>query len=303
MMNEAETLSGKEHQKERAPLVSLAFFRHEERAPFDADGYSREAALTPNGREKAIRTGGSPSEDAMNRSLAIASPVWRAQQTALLRAFGDKAEEYSSNDPAVYSGQRTGGNKRREAYRLLVDTRLDYQTESGVEGSNDEYLKQLGKALKEGNLFRWAVYESDACAKRFGDTASSTFSRLASGIAAIILKYGHISENLASRGDFPREAEDAKKFQIFRFAGTHQVVAESFLAKVIQKTDGDDALGRFVAALDNTGGFSFGEGFAVIIGREGNRVFVHIDYESGDKSFHFSKDVDLSVIRNIYEEH
>lgn len=283
------------HDKEREPRYSskieLYFFRHAEAE----DNYSKGDAprsLTEKGRSDA-KSKARPEN--IKQSVAFGSPRVRTQETAALFMAGAQDEITGRESLEELKGKIN--KEQRIGSRVAVDKNLDF-----VLDITEPYSQKILQAIKEGELLRFLIDESDVVAKQFG-VKSGTFSQLSASVAKIIAKY----IGIAPRWDnIIHEHQRDYSPELKRFLGTHQGVQESFLAKIIELMDGKEARDRFVRLLDNQG-FDYNEGFdCEIIVDEGGKLLVRIKFNKMDKEenklFVFDKPIPIELIENIAQQ-
>lgn len=142
------------------------------------------------------------------------------------------------------------------------------------------------------------VHESDALAKKTGDTTSCTYSSMAAGIARAIFH----SYEIASRGATVLEQSENPKNELNdfeRILATHGTLQESFLLKVIEKMKGAGARDELLQLLGGTW-FDFNEGFDVTLLKVHGEEQIRLTYKKGD--YTFDEIVPVSVIEEIIEE-
>lgn len=283
---------------EQTSKIALRFFRHSIKEN-DKTKTDPEIALTPAGRALAKNQASSATN--MAQAVAFGSPRIRTQETAGLVMAGGRGDITGSE---TLEELRTKLNAE-----LHADADVEYGTKIGVSDLLDfvvddttEFGKIFFDAYREGRYLQFIVQDSDQKAVELHDKTNDTYSRMASRIATLVQKYVAIAPR------FDALVADPKKTYadtMERFLGTHQGVAESFLAKVIEKTKGIAERDRFVVALGNTG-FGFTEGFGVDIQtfKDGKRT-IHLSFkkensEGGD--FVFDEDVPMEVVDTIVAE-
>ncbi|MFH1253255.1 MAG: hypothetical protein V1664_02895 [Candidatus Uhrbacteria bacterium] len=278
----AEQPRNTETSRETEPKIVLHFFRHSEKEK--ALGRPDERVpITPCGRHLA-----KDKAEATNfsQAVAFASPRDRAKHTALLRMIGGHDEI-------------TGEEELEE---LLKKTELPVGSKIAVDKSLDfNYDSRLGVIIEEayerGEHLKFLIEQSDTLAANFKDETTSTYQRNAAKIAKKILRYAKI----LPRWKQILEDDSTKKYSdtLERFFGSHQGVTESFLAKVIEMTEGADRRDEFVAALGNQG-FDYVEGFNVEINQ--NEPIIHLSYsrpQPGGDSFVFNQALTRSQLESI----
>lgn len=198
------------------------------------------------------------------------------------------------------------GNESLEELEEKLDKELFKGSKMGIERRLDfnvdlstDYGKQAHEAFKRGEYLKFLVEQSDALAESLQDADAGTYSRTAGRVAEIVKKY----MDIAPRWDKLAQDESKKyKDSLKRFLGTHQGIAESFLAKLIEQTKGKEERDRFVVALNNQG-FDFVEGFDVEIDTmSGKEQQVRVSYKKekdGKVLFEYNEIVPKEIIDNL----
>jgi len=290
---ENPTEKGKEEEpQEFSSKVSLEFFRHDEKEKTKSDQPDQEVALTEKGRKHARSL--SKTED-ISQAVAFGSPFRRAKETAAY-VMGGEAMSLT-------------GNESLEDLKKIIDTELKVGTKISADprlGFNIDketpYGREANAAFGRGEWLKFLVEKSDQMAGECGDNKSSTYSRMATDIAKIVEKYLTIAPRFDSL-----VREKGYNEELKRFFGSHLGVLESFLAKVIEKTKGEEELDHFVKTLKNQG-FGFSEGFKIDIEnpQEDKEPVVKISYEkkgeNPEDSFEFDEKIDPSILQEIIKE-
>ncbi|TSC64782.1 MAG: hypothetical protein G01um101493_13, partial [Microgenomates group bacterium Gr01-1014_93] len=172
--------------------------------------------------------------------------------------------------------------------------RLDLRGEPGT-----AFEQKADEAFDTTGYLKFLVEESDDVAEQLGDEHAETYSRMAARVGEIVGKY----IAMAPRWDaLVRDVSKQYTGTLKRFFSTSQGVAESFLAKVIEKTEGIDARNAFVEALDNQG-FEFAEGYNIQIQHKSDNIVVlQISFhkeEGGQVLFDYKQIVPLNVVEDI----
>ena len=282
----AEQYKAPESIEEVSSQIDLRFFRHDEKEN-DKSKSDEEIRLTPAGREHAKAQA---EEVNLAQSVAFGSPRKRTQETAGLVMAG--AQDEITGKESLEDLKEKIDSEVGYGSKINVDQRLNF-----ILDANNEYVKQATEAFKAGELIKFLVEKSDQLAKETGDDRSSTYSSMAASIAQIIKKY----MGVAPRWD-ELVKDESKKYEskLERFFGTHQSIQESFLAKVLELTKGEEARNEFIQVVKNKG-FDYAEGFEVEILTKNGSVepVVHIKYKKGD--FEIDEDVSIELINQIAE--
>ena len=268
--------------------IDLRFFRHAEKES-DKSKSDEEIELTETGRNQAIEK----SEDTdMYQSVAFGSPRKRTQQTAGF-VMGGQLEEITGNESLVELREKLSKDLQIGS-KIGADKRLDFNLDPSTKFGN-----KLMEAFKRGEYLKFLIEQSDELAESLQDIDGETYDRAASRIAEIIKKYLTIAKRWDELvQDEKKDYEDTLK----RFMGTHQGVAESFLAKIIEKTKGKSERDLFVSILNNQG-FDYAEGFGVKIETiDGNDQQVRISFKKekdGEVVFAYNEIVSKEILDSL----
>lgn len=280
-----ESIESKENVTSK---IDLRFFRHADKES-NKEKTDEEIELTEKGRKQAVEK----SEDGnILQSVAFGSPRKRTQQTAGL-VMGGSLDEITGNETIDELREKLD-KELKVGSKIGVDRRLDFN----VDFSTDFGKKAL-EAAKNGKWLKFLVEESDKIAEEFQDGGIETYSTYASRIAEVVKKYLAIAERWDELAqDESKNYEDTLK----RFFGTHQGVAESFLAKIIEQTKGKGERDVFISALNNQG-FDFVEGFEVEIDTiDGQEQKIRISFKKekdGEVLYEYSEIVPSEIIDNM----
>lgn len=275
-------------------VIELRFFRHsiKETDPSKSD---KDIELTSYGKEYAKSQ--SENDTNIQQSVAFGSPRKRTQETAMFVMSGQENE--ISGNKNFDELKDTLNKDLKVGSKIGVDENLDFK-----EDQNSEYYKELISSISKGEYLKYLVEQSDKRAEELGDDHSATYTRQAQQVARIIKKYGTI---LPRWTELVTENPDKYTKLLERFMGTHQGVAESFLAKLMEAYSSDTELrDKFVASLDNKG-FDFVEGFKIYLADTNKpypRIMVeykHTDPKDPSKNFEFSQEVNYGMINEILD--
>lgn len=248
--------------------------------------------MTEKGKQQAA----AKSEDKdISQSVAFGSSRRRTQQTAGL-VMGGSLDEITG-DETLEELKRKLDKELKIGSKIAVDHRLDFS----VNFSTDFGKREL-EAFNKKQLLKFLVEESDSLASELEDVRADTYSVFASRVAEIVKKY------LSIAGRWDKLVQDESKNYkdtLRRLFGTHQGVAESFLAKIIEQTRGKSERDVFVSALGNQG-FDFAEGFRIqidTIDGQGQKLRISFKKEKeGEKVYEYDEIVPREVIDNLVLE-
>jgi len=285
--NKIEGSKEEESQEEYTSKVSLEFFRHDEKSKAEPGQPDEEVKLTEKGRKHARSL--SETKD-ISQAVAFGSQFRRARETAAQIMAGESRE--------------LTGNETLEEAKKIIDAELKYGTKVGTDprlgfmiDTETQYGKDALAAFKKGEWMTFLTEKSDDLAKETADKNSSTYSRMAAGVAGIVDKY----LTVAPRFDSLVEKKGYEK-ELKRFFGSHQGVLESFLGKLIEKTKGKEDLKKFVSAVKNQG-FDYAEGFKMDIEMQNGEPRLKVFYKKNEENpFEFNEEIDPSIIKDIIKE-
>lgn len=251
--------------------IRLEFFRHDAKMKESSAGARPNDAtvrLTSEGRRHATEVG-KVKEPESEVSIAYASPRDRALETALRHMLAN--EDRLTDDSSL------------EDIRTLIEAEVGYgqkhitteKLDFGMDGNQEFHDVAYDHYLIKKDFLPWLRSDSDSLAKKLHDTESTTYSRMAGNVAELVKKYVQILPRWQSI-----VASDPTTYQKFnnelqRHFGSHQGVTESFLMKVIEKTEGREGVDNFINSLGSKNGFDFSEGFSVqVMGEDDLQLLV-----------------------------
>ncbi len=318
MKNDIESAPVNPEKMEKEARIVLHFLRHGEKES-GVEGADAGARLTSTGRIQSREIAIERENVTKNslpvgkQSLAYGSPRIRARETAGWAMAGNAYDLLSGDETfyellATIDAEVEPSKDKRFGSKIRTDRRLDFKMDRSTELGNmeeDEYGKK--------RLLKFVVEDSDRIAKELGDKETSTYSKMASGIAEIIEKYAKVADRWHELvNDEKKEYEETMD----RFLGTHQSVPESFLAKLIEKTKGVAERDKLVSVLNNQG-FGFAEGFDVeVIKRtKDEKPSIRVKYEKTQRKkdegeimpreevvYTFDEVVPIEIIEEIIKE-
>lgn len=257
--------------------VILEIMRHgkREKHPDPLLDGGPELKLTPEGRAQTDERG-KELDPQIEVSLGWGSPRVRSQETAYRVMLAD--ENLNPNETLGKIEERIDKELQGVGKKMIEDERLNFHASGpiGVDGKS---------AYHEGRYMDWVINDSDKSAIEKHDTESSTFTRMAGNVASIVQRYTKIGSNfnrIASKTDKYEESGN----QLERYLGTHQGIAESFVAKVLGKVKGEKIKDEFVASVAS--GFDETEGVHIEIINKGDEQHILMRYtikdpENGDR--------------------
>ena len=253
--------------------VVLHCIRHsiKEKTPEKDD---KDVQITPEGRALAAEKFENPLD--MRYAHVVGSPRVRTHETAATAATQD----------AATSPEDLGVGKVR------INEKLDFVI------NDTRYGNSFNEAYLAGKALSFLVHESDALARESGDTASSTYSRMAANVANII----HRNYDAASRGASVLEKSvnpDNEKHDFERILATHGTIQECFLLKVVEKLKGVAERDQLLKVAGNNG-FGYVEGFDATFVKTNGEVVMRITYKKGD--YTLDEIVPMAVIEEIQQE-
>lgn len=288
----------KEHEPKPTTRVVLEIMRHGKRekgATPQADA-NPDLRLTQAGREQATAKG-EALDPQTEVALGWGSSRTRAQETAYRTMLAN--EDILPTDTFEQIEEKIA-QELPYGKKMIVDDRLGFGDGGPIEAA-------LMKAFTEKRFLPWVVSESDREAIAAGDTVSPTLTRNAGNIAEIVRRYATVGNNfekLVAQDDTEKYAATGNRLE--RYLGTHQGIAESFLAKVLELTKGEEARDEFVRSVGT--GFGETEGVRVeIVNQEGNQEIIMTytlkDAENGDhqESVRFTADLLDQIIAQKQE--
>ncbi len=270
--NELQSLSENKAEKTPATKVVIELFRHSLKEN-DSNRPNSELLLTPEGRELA-RSHGENLRPYSDRAVAGASPMDRAAETAMLTMLADEVEIETADSLATM--EEKVSEYLPVGKKLYRDERLGFALGKG--GTGEEGMK----AFKEGRYLNWLVKDSDHQAIAEKDLVTTTYLRQAGNIAELFERYQAVGDNFHRlAGDKDKREQYGEKLE--RYLVSHQGVAESFVAKVIEIQEGLAARDQFASSLGNGWAETKGIHIEIINDEHGQRSFISYDDADGKK--------------------
>lgn len=250
--------------------IRLEFLRHDQREPATKEQGDGDSLLTREGRRHAKEIGQIKSPNP-NIGLVYGSPRVRAQETAMRQLFA--GEEWLDESTSAPEMNKRIGSQLSYGKKVVVSDKLDFRT-----NVNPKFAEIYGKHYSvTKDTVPFLYYESDRLVRELKDAGDYSYTRLAANVADMIKKYikvlpqwKKILENNSEKYKGVNELQ--------RFLGTHSTVCESFLLKIIEKTEGGDAAKKFIDDLPDKNGIDFSDGISVVIVLKDEAVVVRVSF-------------------------
>ena len=298
-----ENFESAENKKEREKYTSeikLFFFRHGEKDK-EKRALDSEIKISPDGKIKAIEKGKEINPEQSIATVAFGSSKKRTAETASLVASGSNPEitgEETLEELTLKLDKELTGVGSKSGTDKRLDFSLDEESEFGK--ISQSHMKGIEKGGSRDYL-KFLVEESDELAEELGDKSGPTYLRMTSNIAGIVNKYLTIAPrwDKIAKNNKDEYADALMK----RFLSSHTGVLESFLAKIIEKTRGEEEVRKFIEAV-NDQGFDKLEGFNVeILSKDSGDADICIYYkkegEQEETVFEFNEIVSPKIIRDL----
>ncbi|MFA5954481.1 MAG: hypothetical protein WC817_03045 [Patescibacteria group bacterium] len=271
--------------------IRLEFFRHDDK---ESEAGDPSVRLSQRGRVHATEAGLTKNAHA-EVALAYGSLKDRTAETALRHALARREEiqpTHSLEDIQRIVDQELNVGKKG---KKLIKNRVLPQLNLNNRGTA-QYRQQWLQHYKESkDALRFVYHDSDRLAQELNDKKSTSYSRAAGNVAELIQKY---------IGILPRWQEIVKqnpdKYKRFRdelqrFFCSHHAVLEPFLMKVIERTEGEEGVEKFIESLPNKNGFGLSEGYSVTITGHDGQPTVTLKY--GDKEWVIPTEMVNEIVR------
>jgi len=270
--NELQGLSENKAEKTPSTKVVVELFRHSLKEN-DPSRPNSELLLTPEGRELA-RSHGENLRPYSDRAVAGASPMDRAAETAMLTMLADEMEIETADSLETMEGKVS--QHLAVGKKLYRDERLGFALGKGKAGEEGM------KAFKEGRYLNWLVKDSDHQAMAEKDLVTTTYLRQAGNIAELLERYQAVGNSFHRLvGDKDKREQYGEKLE--RYLVSHQGVAESFVAKVIEIQEGLAARDQLTSSLGNGWAETKGIHIEIINDEHGQRSFINYEDANGEK--------------------
>ena len=276
-----------EHEAAPEVLVRLHFNRHFEKGQLP-EGATDDRRIPLSAQGKLNAKESASHEVDLSRSRAIGSPRERAPHTAALLMAGKYPEIDATED--LDELERKVREISGTMALVRIDERLDF-----IDDPEAPLGRMLNDAYARKQYFKAILHESDQIARAQGSEYESTYSHKAARFAELILHYLDATARLSTT----KKWSDRKKFE--RFLGTHQGLSESFLAKLVEVTQGVDAREAFAREIGDEG-FDYGEGFDVEIGQRGDEQVASVIYTNRCDGKTSRIPIDSGILRTIIGE-
>lgn len=288
---EHESQFNPEQEKLVKTRVILEFMRHGNKEK-DPNKDDNDIRLSEKGREQTTAKG-RKIQPQLEVSVGRGSPRKRAQETALRVMLGN--ETGLRSDASFEEMNILVGSELKVGKKVTEDQRLNFV-------SKGELGDEMEKAYIEKRYLKYIIEESDNRARQLGDTITSTYTRQAGNVAELVARYMKVGENF---NKIISQSDAYEKFgnQLERYLGTHQGVVESFVAKVLERTQGVELRNKLVQSLG--AGFQETQGIHMEIANKGEEQNIFFRYEIPDeKGEMIEQDIEISpqLIQDIIEE-
>jgi hypothetical protein len=242
------------------PKIRLEFFRHDEKGKANtsgdrtADEYVR---LTDQGRAHSTEIGKTKNPHP-EVAVAFGSPRERSVETSMRQMLANEdsitPETSLEEIRAMVNRQLKVGKKDKAITELNFD--LD---------SNKQFHDIVFQHyLESKDALAFLYHDSDNLVKQLNDTTSTSYSRAAARFGEIVKKYLGILPRWKEITKENPERYISANNQMERYFGSHALTVELFLMKVMEKSQGPQAVEEFIKGPKKNG-FSYSEGYTVTI--------------------------------------
>lgn len=271
------------HEKKEGltPQMRLVFVRHDAHSNTKPDEKSR---LTLDGRKHAQGVGRAANPIPEMGSM-IVSPRERTLDTAAREFYSE--EKWLSEDVELEEIMEHIPHWKKPK----ISEFLNYKTDA-----NEKYKEAFYEHFKKDAL-SFLVNESDDMVKELGDLEDHSYSRFAANLAELI-KW-HVEEKFPQWERIYSKKQDKyqNKTEAQRFLGSHSLILDSFIMKLIEKVEGREGLDRFLEDWPSeTNITELGENFSVMIKRIDDEVLIKVNFR--DKSWKFGLDIIEDIIND-----
>lgn len=227
--------------------------------------------MTESGRVHASDVGKARNPNPEN-AIVYGSPRERTTETALRQMLAN--EDAITPDMSLEDLRQRIGEQVRVGSKDTVSSNLDFDWDSNQGFHDEAYRRYL--ETHDSLMFIWK--DSDQLVRTLHDTQSHSYSRFAGNVAELVNKYITLLprwEEIVATD--PKRLTKAQK-ELQRFFGSHQGVTESFLMKLIEKTEGAAGVEAFIGSLQDSNGFNVSEGFSIEITEDGERPMLTVTF-------------------------
>lgn len=290
---ENEQVFSPETKDSKKTKVILEFMRHGEKEN-DKTKKNEDMMLTAKGKAQA-REKGQKLKPQLEVSVGRGSLRKRTEETVMHAMLSGQDEV--KPEASLAEMEKLVAREMKYGKKSTSDPRLDFD----FTGPSGNELLTAFKAGK-GVYLEYLVDRSDQRAIEAGDKTSTTYLRFAGNVAEIVDRYLHIGDKF---NQIAAGTDKYEKFgnQLERYFGSHQGIVESFLAKILEKQEGDTARDEFIKSVG--AGFQEMQGIRVEIMNDGDNQSMSINYEMpGEDGKNFEKilEIDPKIIREIIDE-
>lgn len=263
---ETRDLGRESRETKPTASIRLEFFRHDDKAKPAEGQPDTTVRLTPKGRVGATEAGKTRNPEP-EMAVAFGSSRERSVETAMRQMLTN--EQGITPDSSLEDIREIVAGKIQVGRKDMVSPNLNFNW-SGSKEFNEPAMARY--VAKDG--LRFLVEDSDALVTKLGDKESTTYSRQAGNIAELIKKYAEILPRWQKIAQDNPEKYAQHRNEMQRFMGSHQTVTESFLMKVMEKTEGREAVMKFIESLPDKNGFGLSEGYQVnlVVDETGNHM-------------------------------
>jgi len=287
-----------QQEKIRPATIRLEIFRHDDKGSNTTadpnEDVDKTLPLSKTGRKHASENGKNKNPHP-ETAIAYGSLRHRTIETAERQLLAH--ETFVKEDLSLDEINKLIGDKLRIGKKYKNTELLDFN----FNGSDQFREATADHFVNKKDLLVWYLEQSDQLVENEKDQISTSYSRLAGNVATLVSKYFDayskwkkiVSDNPDKYNKYDNELQ--------RFMGTHQGVAESFLMKVIEKTNGKKEVYNFINSLKSKNGFEFGEGYSLVISEtknNNNELTKIMSVNFNDKKILFDKEVLEEIIKD-----
>lgn len=269
--------------------VIFEFFRHGEKEK--AEKPENEVRLTEKGRQMATDRGQelNPQPEV---SVGFGSLRKRSLETAgrvMLATTGAVEPEMPLEEIESLISQELKVGKK-----IVADDRLDFQQDR-----TSEFGQKHLAAFKAGKIMEFMINDSDRLAKELNDPRAFSYSRVAANVAEILQKYLQVGNNFERVAEANPEKYRQFHNQLERYFGTHQTVGESFMAKLLEVSVGENDRDHYLSKVPPSGVAEL-QGFRVEIVNKGNTQTAALYAKAGGEEWEIP--ITAEILQKIIQE-